>query len=83
MINNNYNINFCQDVKFPMSFDAYELCTTELQNRLKPQREKFEQVEEAKAEAALSGKMKKPNVKDANLKKEVLEYENYSFDNGE
>ena len=65
-----------------MSFDAYELCTAELQNRLKPQREKFEAVEEAKAEAALSGN-KKPSVKDANVKKEVLDYENYSFDNGE
>jgi len=74
------NAKILKDVKFPMSFDAYELCTAELQNRLKPQREKFEAVEEAKAEAALSGN-KKPSVKDANVKKEVLDYENYSFDN--
>ena len=65
-----------------MTFDAYELCTAELQDRLKPAREQFAAVEEAKAEAAISGKFKKPSAMKQPVKKETLEYETYSFDNG-
>lgn len=35
------NAKVLKDVKFPMDFDAFELCTPELQERLTPMRLKF------------------------------------------
>lgn len=35
------NAKILKDVKFPMKFDAFELCTTELQDKLSPMRLRF------------------------------------------
>ena len=69
-----------------MTFDAYELCSPELQQRLKPVRDKFEAIEEAEAEARMSGKLKidkskrNGNVMEEN--EETKEYERYDFPEG-
>lgn len=39
-----------QDVKFPLMLDVYELCTTELQEKMLPIRSKFKEVEDKKLE---------------------------------
>lgn len=39
-----------QDVKFPLMLDVYELCTTELQEKMLPTRSKFKEVEDKKLE---------------------------------
>lgn len=35
------NAKILKDIKFPMSFDAYDMCTPDLQQKLKPMRDKF------------------------------------------
>lgn len=35
------NAKILKEVKYPFEFDAFELCTPELQERLKPMRERF------------------------------------------
>lgn len=46
----------CQDVKYPLSLDVYDLCSPELQKKLVPMRSKFKEFEEKKlAEAQVSG----------------------------
>nr|XP_009862176.1 ubiquitin carboxyl-terminal hydrolase 14-like [Ciona intestinalis] len=74
------NAKILKDVKFPMSFDAYELCSPELQKRLQPVRDRFEAEEEAKAEAQIAGKL--AGVKKEILKKkdENIEYERFDFE---
>lgn len=78
----NVNAKILKDVKFPMTFDAFELCSPELQQRLKPVRDKFEAIEEAEAEARMSGKLKKDKSKsNGNVaeNEETKEYERYDF----
>lgn len=41
---------FPKDVKFPLMLDVYELCTTELQEKMLPIRSKFKEVEDKKLE---------------------------------
>ena len=43
---------FCnyQDVKFPLMLDVYELCTSELQEKMVTIRSKFKEVEDKKLE---------------------------------
>ncbi|KAI5710542.1 hypothetical protein M8J75_009528 [Diaphorina citri] len=43
------NAKVLKDIKFPIEFDAYELCTPELQAKLAPMREKFKIAEEKEA----------------------------------
>ena len=46
-------VYFClifKDVKFPLMLDIYELCTTELQEKMLPIRSKFKEVEDKKLE---------------------------------
>ncbi|XP_017885851.1 ubiquitin carboxyl-terminal hydrolase 14 [Ceratina calcarata] len=40
------NAKILKDVKFPFEFDAYGLCTTELQEKLMPMRTKFKEYED-------------------------------------
>lgn len=40
------NAKILKDVKFPLEFDAFELCSPELQNKLIPMREKFKEYED-------------------------------------
>jgi len=35
------NAKILKDIKFPIEFDAFELCTPELQEKLEPVRSKF------------------------------------------
>ncbi|KAJ1524544.1 hypothetical protein ONE63_011033 [Megalurothrips usitatus] len=53
------NAKILKDVKFPMEFDAVELCTTELQEKLAPMRDRFKQLEDKKVEDQLNLKDKK------------------------
>jgi len=46
------NAKILKDVKFPAQLDVFELCTPELQKKLTPMREKFQDIEERKIEAA-------------------------------
>lgn len=41
-----------QDIKFPLSLDVYDLCTSELQQRLVPARELFKADEDQRVELA-------------------------------
>ena len=41
-----------KDVKFPLMLDVYELCTTEVQQKMGPMRSKFKVVEDKKLEMA-------------------------------
>lgn len=54
------NAKILKDVKFPMDFDAFDLCTPELQKKLIPMRDKFKELEDKKVEEAQSLTDKKP-----------------------
>ncbi|XP_049282642.1 ubiquitin carboxyl-terminal hydrolase 14 [Anopheles funestus] len=60
------NAKVLKDIKFPIEFDAYELCTPELQEKLAPVRAKFNEVSNAEVERTLKGK----NKSKAELEKE-------------
>lgn len=57
------NAKILKDVKFTLNFDAFDLCTKELQAKLTPMRERFRKLEEAQLEESR-------NVKDKKLKKD-------------
>lgn len=44
------NAKILKDVKFPFDFDAFDLCTPELQDKLAPMRAKFKELEDAQVE---------------------------------
>ncbi|KAH8410594.1 hypothetical protein KR009_006172 [Drosophila setifemur] len=68
------NAKVLKDIKFPIDFDAYELCTPELQNKLCPMRAKFKDLEDKKMEVEVV----KPNeVKEEN---KDIKYEQFCFD---
>ncbi|XP_075215647.1 ubiquitin specific protease 14 [Lycorma delicatula] len=52
------NAKILRDVKFPMDYDAFELCTKELQQKLTPMRERFKELEDKEVEEATSFKGK-------------------------
>ena len=62
-----------------MDFDAFELCTKELQAKLTPMRERFQKLEEAQLEEGRNEKGKK-NKKDEEKKK--TKQEPYWFPEG-
>uniref|UniRef100_A0A3B4UXU0 Ubiquitin carboxyl-terminal hydrolase n=1 Tax=Seriola dumerili TaxID=41447 RepID=A0A3B4UXU0_SERDU len=64
------NAKVLKDVKFPLMLDVYELCTTEVQEKMLPIRSKFKEVEDKKLEKQ---QQKKPDAA-----KEV-KYEPVSF----
>uniref|UniRef100_A0A6M2DS33 Ubiquitin carboxyl-terminal hydrolase n=1 Tax=Xenopsylla cheopis TaxID=163159 RepID=A0A6M2DS33_XENCH len=45
------NAKILKDVKFPIDFDAFELCTPQLQEKLTPMRLKFKAIEDMKVTA--------------------------------
>ncbi|XP_018330889.1 ubiquitin carboxyl-terminal hydrolase 14 [Agrilus planipennis] len=60
------NAKILKDVKFPLDYDAFDLCSPELQDKLTPMRTKFKQWEDAQVEASTKGKSKgdgKPKTK--------------------
>ncbi|XP_053673077.1 ubiquitin carboxyl-terminal hydrolase 14 [Anopheles nili] len=60
------NAKVLKDIKFPLEFDAFELCSSELQEKLSPMRTKFNEVANAEVERTLQGK----NKSKADLEKE-------------
>ncbi|XP_020807198.1 ubiquitin carboxyl-terminal hydrolase 14 isoform X1 [Drosophila serrata] len=68
------NAKVLKDIKFPMEFDAYELCTPELQNKLCPMRSKFKDLEDKKMEVDVV----KPN--EAKEEEKEKQYEQFWFD---
>ncbi|XP_070148678.1 ubiquitin carboxyl-terminal hydrolase 14 [Polyergus mexicanus] len=62
------NAKILKDVKFPLEFDAFELCSSELQNKLIPMREKFKEYEDTLVEESCNAKAKD---KGDNIKKKI------------
>lgn len=72
------NAKILKEVKYPFEFDAYDLCTPELQERLKPMRERFKDFDDKKALEAKSRK-NAPHLQEPNkieTKKELFSFEN-------
>lgn len=47
------NAKVLKDIKFPIDFDAYELCSDELRNKLCPMRAKFKLLDDQKIESSI------------------------------
>lgn len=73
------NAKILKDVKFPMDFDAFELCSSDLQNKLIPMREKFKELEDSQLEE--SRKVKSKKDKDDEVKPKVRQ-EPFWFEDG-
>ncbi|XP_034097704.1 ubiquitin carboxyl-terminal hydrolase 14 [Drosophila albomicans] len=73
------NAKVLKDIKFPMDFDAFELCTPELQQKLCPMRAKFKEVDDKKMEVESQIKQ---TAKSMEIDEEIDEskYEKFSFD---
>jgi len=72
------NAKVLKDIKFPVDFDAYELCTPDLQLKLTPMRSKFKEVEDAALEKAMKDKsvpMKGTDKKEIKTKSEPFWFE--------
>ncbi|XP_041984685.1 ubiquitin carboxyl-terminal hydrolase 14 [Aricia agestis] len=48
------NAKILKDVKFPLDLDVYDLCSSELQERLAPMRAKFKELDDKKVETSLT-----------------------------
>lgn len=75
------NAKVLKDIKFPIDFDAFELCTPELQEKLSPMRTKFKDVEESELERNLKGKNKSKAQLENEKPKTIPQP--YCFENGE
>ncbi|XP_059618060.1 ubiquitin carboxyl-terminal hydrolase 14 [Phlebotomus argentipes] len=53
--NQGINAKVLKDIKFPIDFDAFDLCSAALKEKLNPMRSRFKEVEDA----ALEGQLKK------------------------
>ncbi|KAJ8879822.1 hypothetical protein PR048_020430 [Dryococelus australis] len=72
------NAKILKDVKFPLEFDAFELCSTELQQKLTPLRSRFKELEDKRVEEAqvlLTMKQKGDNVAKKKVKTEPYWFE--------
>lgn len=56
------NAKVLKDIKFPIEFDAFDLCTKDLQQKLVPMRTKFKEIEDAAMEAKEQVKFKGDKV---------------------
>lgn len=75
----NINAKILKDIKFPMEYDAYELCSTELKEKLNPARDRFEALRLGKIEKELSSKDIKNEKDSVSTTKEEVKYESSSF----
>jgi ubiquitin carboxyl-terminal hydrolase 14 len=73
------NAKILKDIKFPLVFDAFDLCTKRLQEKLTPIRGKFKELEDA---AASEGKSAKDKHKAQQEEKKTTRIP-YSFQDGE
>ncbi|KAJ8947261.1 hypothetical protein NQ318_014157 [Aromia moschata] len=71
------NAKILKDVKFPLDFDAYDLCSSELQEKLAPMRAKFKEWEDAQVE--LAAKDKNQNKGDVKKKRKHLGSNNSGY----
>ncbi|XP_067625412.1 ubiquitin carboxyl-terminal hydrolase 14 [Eurosta solidaginis] len=71
------NAKVLKDIKFPMEFDAFELCTSELQNKLCPMRAKFKEAEDKHLETDIKAIARDSAAADEKDKK--IETEDYWF----
>lgn len=76
------NAKILKDIKFPLEFDAFELCTPALQKKLTPLREQFKVIEDAKIfeKGELNKGDKKPDNRQTQTDLSLKTYENYWFD---
>ncbi|CAK9829309.1 Ubiquitin carboxyl-terminal hydrolase 14 [Anthophora retusa] len=72
------NAKILKDVKFPLEFDAFELCSSELQNKLTPMREKFKEHEDRLLEESRNIKDKRDKTEN---NKKKLKQEPFWFAN--
>lgn len=72
------NAKILKDVKFPLDFDAYDLCSQELQEKLAPMRSKFKEWEDTQVE--LASKEKNKSKGDVQTKEEDKKYAPYWFE---
>lgn len=70
------NAKILKDIKFPLSLDVFDLCSSQLQQKLVPMREKFKALEDKKVELAQGDKGKKLVTKKDD---KDVKYEPYSF----
>lgn len=68
------NAKVLKDVKFPLMLDVYELCTSEVQEKMVAVRSKFKEVEDKKLE-----KQPQKVVKTAGSTPKEVKYEPFSF----
>jgi len=73
------NAKVLKDIKFPIDFDAFELCTPELQQKLCPMRSKFKDMDDKKMD--VESKINK-TAKTDEVEEEFDEskYEKFSFE---
>ncbi|XP_064202993.1 ubiquitin carboxyl-terminal hydrolase 14 isoform X2 [Anguilla rostrata] len=69
------NAKVLKDVKFPLMLDVYELCTSELQEKMVGMRSKFKEMEDKKLEK----QQKNAENKVATTTKKEVKYEPFSF----
>lgn len=72
------NAKILKDVKFPLEFDVFELCSSELQNKLIPMREKFKEHEDRLVEESRNIK----DRKDKTDNKKKVKQESFWFPDG-
>ncbi|GFO19423.1 ubiquitin carboxyl-terminal hydrolase 14-like [Plakobranchus ocellatus] len=76
------NAKILKDIKFPLSLDVFDLCSSSLQQKLIPMREKFKELEDKKVELAQGSK---PSLQDKGkalvrkVENKDVKYEPYSF----
>ncbi|XP_045481227.1 ubiquitin carboxyl-terminal hydrolase 14 [Harmonia axyridis] len=75
------NAKILKDVKFPLDFDAFDLCTPELQEKLSPMRAKFKEFEDRQIVLASESKDKGKNKGDSKSSEALKKYEPYHFEN--
>uniref|UniRef100_A0A1B0CV70 Ubiquitin carboxyl-terminal hydrolase n=1 Tax=Lutzomyia longipalpis TaxID=7200 RepID=A0A1B0CV70_LUTLO len=81
--NQGINAKVLKDIKFPIDFDAYDLCSPALKEKLNPMRGRFKEIEDA----ALEGQMKQKDKQEGGQQVKMDEDEDstttavpYSFD---
>ena len=70
------NAKILKDVKFPLEFDAFELCGSELQSKLTPMREKFKEHEDSLVEESRNIKDKGEESDKKKMKREPFWFPN-------
>merc|ERR1719278_1295208 len=77
------NAKVLKDVKFPVMLDMYDMCGTELKEKIKPRRTEFKEYEDWLVEQASTGPKGKVKTEALNKEREAqdaAEYEDWSFE---